>query len=57
MEELPPVFAAEEIRLKMSSRFKLEGNEKFAAGDYVRSERGDTSGVEGANSQAERNCL
>lgn len=40
VEELPPVFAAEEIRLEMSSRFKLEGNEKFTAGDYSRSESG-----------------
>lgn len=36
VEELPPVFAAEEVRLEMSSRFKLEGNEKFVAGDYPR---------------------
>lgn len=54
VEELPPVFAAEEIRLEMSSRFKLEGNEKFAAGDYIRSEREDSGRSAGANSQAER---
>lgn len=36
VEELPPVFAAEEVRLEMSSRFKVEGNEKFIAGDYPR---------------------
>lgn len=41
VEELPPVFAAEDIRLEMSSRFKLEGNELFAAGEYTRSERLD----------------
>ncbi|CAN0363647.1 unnamed protein product, partial [Ectocarpus fasciculatus] len=39
VEELPPVFAAEEVRLEMSSRFKLEGNEKFVAGDYPRASR------------------
>lgn len=36
VEELPPVFAAEEARLEMSGRFKAEGNEKFTAGDYAR---------------------
>lgn len=57
VEELPPVFAAEEVRLGMSSRFKLEGNEQFAAGDYIRSERGEILVVllRRANSQAERN--
>jgi len=40
VEELPPVFADEDIRLEMSSRFKSEGNEKFTAGDYDRSDRG-----------------
>lgn len=44
VEELPPVFADENVRLEMSSRFKSEGNEKFTAGDYVRSDRG-TMGV------------
>ncbi|CAB1105301.1 unnamed protein product [Ectocarpus sp. CCAP 1310/34] len=39
VEELPPVFAAEEVRLEMSSRFKVEGNEKFIAGDYPRASR------------------
>lgn len=41
VEELPAVFAAEEVRLEMSGRFKVEGNEQFTAGDYTRSERGD----------------
>lgn len=36
VEELPPVFAAEEIRLEMSGRFKAEGNENFITGDYAR---------------------
>eukprot|EP00752_Nemacystus_decipiens_P012006 g10645.t1 len=39
VEELPPVFAAEEVRLEMSGRFKAEGNEKFTAGDYDRALR------------------
>ncbi|CAM9390250.1 unnamed protein product [Ectocarpus sp. 4 AP-2014] len=39
VEELPPAFAAEEVRLEMSSRFKVEGNEKFIAGDYPRASR------------------
>lgn len=43
VEELPPVFAAEEIRLEMSGRLKAEGNENFTAGDYTRSERGERS--------------
>lgn len=38
VEELPPVFATEEVRLEMSSRFKSEGNDKFTAGDYDRSD-------------------
>lgn len=36
VEELPPVWESQEVRLKMSTRFKSEGNEKFAAGDYKR---------------------
>ncbi|CAM9398577.1 unnamed protein product, partial [Hapterophycus canaliculatus] len=39
VEELPPAFADDDIRLEMSSRFKLEGNEKFTAGDYARAMR------------------
>ena len=38
VEELPPAFAAVEVRLEMSGRFKAEGNEKFIAGDYPRCE-------------------
>lgn len=44
MEELPPVFAAEEIRLEMSGRFKAEGNEKSTAGDHARCEQGGRNG-------------
>lgn len=49
VEELAPVFAAEEVRLEMSSRFKVEGNEKFIAGDYPRlvSVRGGNSNSRG----------
>lgn len=36
VEELPPVWGNEESRREMSKRFKLEGNKKFAAGDYIR---------------------
>lgn len=49
VEELPPVFAAEEVRLEMSSRFKVEGNEKFTAGDYIRSERAMVAVVVGGD--------
>lgn len=33
------MWSADETRLEMSKRFKLEGNEKFATGDYTRSEQ------------------
>lgn len=36
VEELPPVWGSDETRLKLSARFKLEGNDKFAQGDYRR---------------------
>ena len=36
VEKLPPVWDSADVRIKMSTRFKLEGNDKFVAGDYVR---------------------
>lgn len=36
VEELPPVWDSADVRVEMSTRFKLEGNDKFVAGDYVR---------------------
>lgn len=51
VEELPPVFAPEEVRLDMSARFKVEGNEKFTAGDYTRSERGGMGEVPGGREE------
>ena len=44
VEELPPLWSTDEVRFRMSKRFKLEGNEKFAVGDYVRSVRPKGSG-------------
>lgn len=36
VEDLPSVWSTDEVRLDMSKRFKLEGNEKFSAGDFIR---------------------
>ena len=36
VEELPPVWDSADVRVAMSTRFKLEGNDKFVAGDYAR---------------------
>lgn len=37
VEALPPVWSADEVRQKFSTRFKMEGNKKFSEGDYFRS--------------------
>lgn len=44
VEQLPPVWGEPDVRVKMSTRFKLEGNDKFVAGDYVRSVGQNRSG-------------
>lgn len=36
VEELPPLWASENIRLQMAQKFKLEGNDIFATGDFSR---------------------